>query len=83
MDQQKSKTSKSNMTIEELQSDELQGVPDWPQSSNMDWMMKVFQNIEMLPVLLVNYLLSREQKWYRGNTTSLLISRKTGIAISV
>ena len=69
--------------VEELQSGELQGVPDWLQSSSMDLLVHVFQNIEMLPVLLVNYLWSREQKWYRGNTTSLLISRKTGIAISV
>ena len=36
--------------------------------------MKVF---EMLPVLLMNYFWSREQKWYRVNTTSFLISRKT------
>ena len=58
-------------------------VPDWLQSSNTDWMMHVFQNIEMLPVLLMNYLWCWEQKCYRGNTTSLHISRKTGIAISV
>ena len=29
----------------------------------MDWLMKVFQNIETLPVLLMNYQWSREQKW--------------------
>ena len=52
-------------------------------SSSIDCLMKVFQNIEMLRVLLMNYLWSREQKWYRVNTTSLLTSRKTGIAISV
>ena len=45
-------------------------------SSGMDWLMKVFQKIEMLPVLLMNYLWGREQKWYRVNTTYLLISRK-------
>ena len=39
-------------------------------SSSMNWLMKVLQNIEMLPVLLMNYLWSREQKWYRVNTTS-------------
>ena len=27
--------------------------------------MKVFQNIETLPVLIMNYFWSREQKWYR------------------
>ena len=52
-------------------------------SSRMDWLMNVSQNIDMLAVLLMNYLWSREQKWYRVNTTSSLISRKTGIAISV
>ena len=29
-------------------------------SSSMHWLMKVFQNIEMLPVLLMNYFWSRE-----------------------
>ena len=52
-------------------------------SSSMDRLMKVFQNINTLPVLLMNYLWSREQKWYRVNRTFSLISRKTGIAISV
>ena len=33
-------------------------------SSSMDWLMKVFQNIDTLPVLLMNHLWSREQKWY-------------------
>ena len=31
---------------------------------NYTW-MKVFQNTETLPVLLMNFLWSREQKWYR------------------
>ena len=35
----------------------------------MDWLMKVFQNIQMmLPVLLMNYFRSREQKWYHVST---------------
>ena len=51
-------------------------------SSSMDWLMNVFQNIETLPVLLMNYFWSREQKWYRVNTIFLFISRKSGIAIS-
>ena len=49
----------------------------------MDWLMKVFHNIDTLPVLLMNYFWSREQKWYRVNTTFLLVSQKTTIAISV
>ena len=39
--------------------------------------MKVFQNIETLPVLLMNSLWSRKHKWYRANTTFLLTSQKT------
>ena len=52
-------------------------------SSSMDWLMKVFQNIETLPVLLMSDVWSREQKWYRVNTTCLFTSRKTGIAMYV
>ena len=36
----------------------------------------------MLPVLLMNYLQSREQKWHRVSTAFLLTSRRTEIAIS-
>ena len=38
---------------------------------------------DLRPVLLMIYLWSREQKWYRVSTTFLLISRMTGIAVSV
>ena len=34
----------------------------------MDWLMKVFQNIETFPVPLMEYVQSREQKWYRVST---------------
>ena len=44
----------------------------------MDWLMKVFQNIETLPVLLINYLWSREQKWYRGASSC---RRRTGTVV--
>ena len=44
--------------------------------------MKVFQNTETLPVLLMSYLQSREQKWYRSSIVSLLTSRRTEIATS-
>ena len=44
--------------------------------------MKVFQNSETLPVPLMNYLRSREQKWYRVSTVYSLTSRGTEIAIS-
>ena len=39
--------------------------------------MIVSQNTETLPVLLKNYVQSREQKWYRASIVSLLTSRKT------
>ena len=44
--------------------------------------MKVFHNTETLPLLLMNYLQSREQKWYRVSTAFLLTSRRTEIEIS-
>ena len=45
--------------------------------------MTVFQNTGMhLRVLLMNYLQSREQKWYRVSTAFLLTSRRTEIATS-
>ena len=34
--------------------------------------MTVFQNTEALPILLMNYLQSREQKWCRVSLVSLL-----------
>ena len=52
-------------------------------SSSMDWLMKVSQNTETLPVLLMNYLQSREQQWYRESTAFLLTSRMMGIAMCV
>ena len=67
----------------ELQSDELQGVPDRLQEFKHGLFDKVFQNTEILPVFLMNYLWSREQKWHRVKTTCLFTSRKTGIATSV
>ena len=50
---------------EEFQSDELQGVPDWLQEFKHGLVDERFQNIDTLPVLLMNHLWSREQKWYR------------------
>ena len=38
--------------------------------------MKVFQNTEMLPVLLMKYVQSREQKQYRVSTVFILTSQK-------
>ena len=43
-------------------------------ASSMDWLMKVFQNIDTLPVLLMNYLWGRKQKWYRVSTALRLYS---------
>ena len=46
--------------------------------SSMDWLMKVFQNIDTLPVLLMNYLWDRKQKWYRVSTALRLYSLPEG-----
>ena len=43
--------------------------------------MKMFQNTETLPVLLMNYLQSREQKWYRVSTAFLLKDRNCDICL--
>ena len=44
--------------------------------------MRGFQNTYTLPVLLMNYIQIREQKWYRVGTASLLTSRRIEIARS-
>ena len=54
MNQQKSKTPNKN-DDEELQDDELQGVRDSLHEFKHGLLMNVSQNIEMLPVLLMNY----------------------------
>ena len=43
--------------------------------------MKVFQNFENLPVLLMNYLWSREQKWYRTFFTHFRKDRNCDICL--
>ena len=49
-------------------------------SSGTVWWMKVS---ETLTILLINYLWSRERKWYRVSTAFPVTSRRTGIPISV
>ena len=83
MNEQKSKTQINMTTMKNYRVMSCKVYQIGYRSSRMDWLMNVFQNIETLPVLLENYLWSREQKWYRVNTTFLLTTRKTGIAISV
>ena len=39
--------------------------------------MKVFQNTETLPVLVMNYLQGLEEKWYRASTSILFTSLRT------
>ena len=67
---------------EEVRGDSSHGLPEWLQEFEDNLKMKVFQNTETLPVLLMNYLQSREQKWYRVSKVSILTSRRTEIAIS-
>ena len=52
-------------------------------SSRRIWWIRMFNHINTLPALLMNYQWSREQKWYRASIVSFLTSRKTGIAKSV
>ena len=57
-------------------------MPDWLQEFRHGLVDEVFQNTEALPIRLVNYLQSREQKWYRVSIASSLTSRRTEIATS-
>ena len=60
----------------------LRYLPEREKSSRRIFWMTVFQNTETHPVLLVNHLQSREQKWYRVCIVSLLTSRRTETATS-
>ena len=63
---------------EELRSDLLQDVPDWLQEIKEN-LVRILSRINTLPVLLMNYQWSREQKWYRArvSTVFIVISRRT------
>ena len=76
-------TSK-NEDDEELRSELLQDVPEWLQDFKKSWWIRMFNHINTLPALLMNYQRSREQKWYRAraSTVSVLTFRRTQIAIS-
>ena len=67
-----------NEGLEEVQSDPLRDLPDWLQ----DFTLRL--RIKTLPVLLLNYQWSREQKWcrVRVNIVSTRTFRRTQIAIS-
>ena len=67
---------------EELHNDQLQGVPDWLQEFRHGLADESDPDTETLPVLLTNYLQSREQKWYLVSITSSLTSGRTENAIS-
>ena len=47
------------------------------------WWIRMFNRINTLPALLVNYQWSRDQKWYpvQVSTVSVLTSHKTEIVI--
>ena len=68
MNQQKPKTQNKRATTKNYSVMSCKVCQIGYRSSSMDWLMKVFQNIDTFPVLLMNYLWSREQKWYRINT---------------
>ena len=81
MDQQKPKTQIKMMTTRKYEETRRMICQNgWKSFRRILWMM-VSQNTKTLP-LLMNYLQSREQKWYRVSTAFLLTSRRTEIAIS-
>ena len=73
---------KINERREEVQSDLLHDLPDWLQEFKENLVDGV--NIETLPILLMNYQWSREQKWnrVRVSTVFILTSQKTQFVIS-
>ena len=82
VDQQKPKTQTKMMTKKKYGETCRMICQNGYRSSGTVWQMNVFRNTETLPVLLMNHLQSREQKWYRVSTAFLLTSRRTEIAIS-
>ena len=81
-----------NEEREEGQSDVSHELPDWLQefrenlvdeSSPIEPWGTVSKDVKKLPVLLMSYQWSREQKWnpVRVSTISILTSRKTQTAI--
>ena len=71
------KNRNKNDDNEEVQGNSSHFLPEWLQ----EFRHGLFQNNEMLPVLLMNYLWSREQKWYRVNTTSFPTDRNCVICL--
>ena len=55
---------------EEVRGEPLRNLPGLLKEFKETWWMKVFQNTETLPVLPMNYLQSREPKWYRVSIAS-------------
>ena len=68
MNQQKPKTQIKIRTTKNYRMTSCKVCQIGYRSSGMDRHMKVFLNTETLPVLLMFYLWSREQKWYRVST---------------
>ena len=67
-----------------LGSAETENTQNEDRSSKRIWWIRMFNHINTLPALLVNYQWSPEQKWYRArvSTVSLLTCRKIEIVTS-
>ena len=62
-------STRSESMSEEVRGNSSHDLPEWLEEIKDNPQMNVFLNTETLPVLLMNYRQSREQKWYRVNTT--------------
>ena len=70
------------MDQQKVRGDSSRGLPEWLEGFEENLVDEGFHNTETLLVLLMSYLQSREQKWYRQSTAFLLTSRRTEIAVS-
>ena len=61
-------STRSGSMSEEVRGNSSHDLPEWPEELKENLVNESVQNTETLPVLLMNYLQNREQKWYRVST---------------
>ena len=76
------KTQNKNEDNEEVRVNSSHGLPEWLEEFKDHLVDECVPEHRTLPVLLMNYLQSREQKWYQVSTAFLLTSQRTEIATS-
>ena len=81
VDHQKPKTQRKMKTTKNNEVNSRKMCRNGCRISKRIWWIRVFNHINTLPALLMNYQWSREQKWYRAqvSTVSILTSGKTKI----